>query len=121
MRCDIEACYVAHTDRAKADTPAVTIVPRGDSWSLQSRGAAQHQYTLLIDVRKAVDIEDSEEINLLVKVVEEICDYLKKRKMAGANAVTAISDPQIYEPEELHTYHLFVSQIEATYTMQRGI
>lgn len=105
-------------DLVDAGTLAVTVLPRGEVQELQSRSKRLHTYEILIDVRQRVDPADADEVDTLVRLVEEISDYLCNRTMASANWIKTEQDV-LYGAQELYTMHEFVSQLTVSYVLQR--
>lgn len=119
-----EKAFSAEFDRANLREPFVTVTPRSETEQLEGRGVSRHEYIVRIDIRCGLtgktSAEKEEEFALLVKLVEEIKDHLRKRAMANADWTGTINDP-LYDDESLSSLTQFESQIDLTYLKFRSI
>lgn len=96
-----------------SDTVFVTVGPQSDSWSTAARTAHEEDLEISVIVRKRVDPADLEELDGLVKLVEEIKETLFDENMGGATFIRLSST--VANPAKLEEHKIFQSLITATY------
>jgi len=109
-------------DLAEANQLQVVVVPRSQSFQQGSRGACYVDVAVDIGVQQKVDPEDAGRIGVLLGLVEQIADFLRKRRLAAvpdAVLVSAQNEP-IYAPEHLDQLRQFTSVLTVTYRVMRG-
>lgn len=123
LQVEPKRVYNPSFDRAKAGELKVSVVPVGEAHELADRNSTMHEYAIKIDVRKAIDPQQPEETDLLLKLTEEIKDYLRKLSLAttpAANWKRTENEP-LYDEDELAENHQFQTEIIATFTSKRGV
>jgi len=97
----------------------VVVAPRANEITLLNRRDDQYEVTVQIGVLKKLDDEDNAEIDPLMALVQEICEFLSRKAMGTGLWLSTKNDP-IYLAEHLHQYRQFTSVITATYRVMEG-
>jgi len=99
----------------------VTVVPKSEGLVLAGRDSDLVTYDVDIGVQKKLSAgtpggSDAAEIDALLELVEEICQFLNRRGADGAVWVGTANDP-IYMPEHLEQLRQFTSVITVSYRL----
>ena len=95
----------------------VTVVPKGMEIAGATRALAQHDVRIDIGIQKKIGKEIDTDVTVLLGLVDELADFLKRRPLAAAPQaiwVKTDSDP-IYAPDHLAERRLFTAILTLTY------
>jgi hypothetical protein len=111
--------YTPVSDLENSKALVVTVVPKSDDGTLDSRSSSVHKVAIDIGIQKKLPNLTNESIDPLMRLVQEIADYfLFGQNPAGASLMT----PQVrilYVPDQLQTLMQFTSVCELTFTASR--
>ncbi len=99
----------------------LTVVPKSEGLVLAGRNSDLVTYDVDIGVQKKLSAgtpggSDADEIDALLELVQEICEFLNRRTVVGAVWVGTANDP-IYIPEHLEQLRQFTSVITVSYRL----
>ena len=95
----------------------VTVVPKDIELQLATRNSSQHDCRIDVAVQKKLEVADLAEIDELMGLVEEIINFLSRRKLASVpNAlwIKTANEP-IYATEHMEQFRQFTSILMLTY------
>lgn len=104
---DLSTLQVTVTDTEIDVTPA-------------NRAEDFHDYTIAVGLQKKVS-SDGVEVKTLKRVVEQIIDYFRRRKLASVPAASIIRAQYLAHrvPEHLRDKRVFTGVVELTYQVRR--
>jgi len=101
-------------------TVTVVMGPHGVEGA--TRGASQHDYTVMVGIQKKLDAETNAVIDPMMTLTEEILEFLARRQLASVPHVPCLlaemSEPFI--PEHMDELRVFTAFIAVTYRAMRG-
>ena len=98
------------------ETLRVSVVPRSIGTSIHTRKQTQNDYGVDIGIQKRVDNSDAA-VDPLLFLVEEIAEFFKFQRLAGATNAVWIStenDP-VYAADHRETLRVFTSVLTLTF------
>lgn len=104
------------------DAVKVTVVPRAIESQAASRTLHQCDHQVDVGVQKKLTGEIDMEVPPLMALVEEIVEFLARRKLAAVPDVLWLrcaNDP-IYSPQHLNEQRTFVSVLTLTYRVMKA-
>jgi hypothetical protein len=115
MPFEAQRRWLVVLDRDKVEKKLhVSVVPVALVEEAAGRGMVQQDFTLQIGVQRGVDPSKTADIDQMVLLVQEICDYLRFSDIADCGWIgTQIS--QLFLPEHLQTKNLFTSVMTFTF------
>ena len=99
----------------------VTVVPKGLELTTAGRGIAQDDVQIDVAVQKKLATTDMAEIDALMALVEQIADFLRQRRLAGAPGAAWVrtENVPVYSAEHLGELRQFTSVLTLTYRLMR--
>ena len=97
----------------------VSIVPKDIEMQLATRNTSQHDCRIDVAVQKKVTVGDLAQLDQLMGLVEEIINFLARRKLSSVpNAlwIKTANEP-IYAAEHLEQFGQFTSIVTVTYRL----
>ena len=97
----------------------VSIVPKDIEMQLATRNTSQHDCRIDVAVQKKVTVGDLAQLDQLMGLVEEIINFLARRKLSSVpNAlwIKTANEP-IYAAEHLEQFGQFTSIVTLTYRL----
>ncbi len=95
----------------------VTVVPSDVSYSSLSRSSVLAEYGIDVAVQQKVNVGSDDDIETLIGLTKEIADYLRRKKLTGADyacwARSQISP--LYSVEHLLDHKVFTSVVKISY------
>ena len=92
-----ERHYLPAFELTDMKTLHVTVVPKGLETSPASRGLIQHDYQIDVAVQKKLAAADSDEIDALMVLVEEISDFFRQRFLAESRSAARLIHPNVVQ------------------------
>lgn len=103
------------------ETVKVTVIPKSLTITAASRVDSFYDCAVDIGVQRKVNVDEPAELDALMKLVEEIGDHLRGRRLEGAPDaawLTLENDP-VFAPEHLTEHRQFTSLLTVTYRVRR--
>lgn len=99
----------------------VTVIPKSLAITAASRADGFYDCALDIGVQRKVNLDDPAELDALMRLVEELADHLRFKRLDGfpAAAWLSIENDPIFAPEHLEKEHVFTSVLTVTYRVRR--
>lgn len=97
----------------------VTVVPKDIEMQLATRNTSQHDCRIDVAIQKKLQSADLAEIDELMGLVEEIINFMSRRKLASAPSalwIKTVNEP-IYATEHLEQFRQFTSILTLTYRL----
>ena len=95
----------------------VTVVPRANDETAADRARSQNDYQIDVAVQKKLVMADTDELDPLMALVEEIQTHFRRSRLAaypGAAWTKAVNEPA-YVPEHIDQHKVFTSVVTLTY------
>lgn len=115
--------YLPENDAGTLSTLRVSVVPSAVRKEVLTRSNERGEYRIGIIVQKKVDDKLNATLDPLMRLVEEIMDYLFMRKLdnyADAFPSTTIANDPIYDVEDLEEDLIFTAPVEVEYVVTRA-
>lgn len=108
-------------DLAALKTVRVSVVPRSLTISALGRASNQHDVAVDVAVQKKVDPADSAELDSLMRLVEQIADFFRLRRLTELPEAmwTRTENQPVYSPEHLEQKQVFTSVLTFTFRVVR--
>lgn len=99
----------------------VTVIPKSLAISAATRADGFHDCAIDIGVQRKVNPDEPAEIDALMKLVEEIADHLRMKRLDEApNAAwLTLENEPVFAPEHLEQHRQFTSVLTVTYRVRR--
>lgn len=110
-----ERAYLPVYDLPDAGTLKVTVVPKSDEGSLDSRSQSKHDYAIDIGVQQKPAAIDNASLDPLMRLVQEIADYFLFGKTPGGASLIAPEIRILYFPEHLQQLRQFTAVVTLTF------
>jgi hypothetical protein len=100
----------------------VTVVPRDNEISTVHRGADAFECAVDVAVQQKVDTDDSDALDALMGLVEEIIDRLRTMGLPSMPAAiwVSIENKPVFAPEHLVEHRVFTSLLTSTYRVNKS-
>lgn len=96
----------------------VTVWAAAEEISLESRSRNQHDYTVIIGIRKPVDPDSTSDLDGMLDLVEEIKDGIGFSGESGATWIRTDHSP-LFDPDVLQERREFLTSLEVNYRKVR--
>ena len=116
-----ERTYQPVFELPEMQTLHVSVVPKSILIAAASRSDNFFDCAIDIGVQKKVDADDSDEIDALMGLVEELVDHLRLKRLDAlpAAAWLSIENEPVFAPEHLDQQRTFTSVVTVTYRVRR--
>lgn len=115
--------YIVEFRVKELKTLRVPVVPREAEIELETRNTDRHDYQVDVGVLERADLNNPDGIDALMKLVQEISDYLRRTVFTLASGTTAvwseIANRPLYSQQHLREEGVFLSVITVTYRVKR--
>jgi len=116
--------YKPTFDLAEMKDLRVTVVPRGVELSGASRSMTQTDVQIDIGVQRKLPadaVNDAAEIDALMRLVEEIADFFRSRRLSACPSAAWVrtENKPIYSPEHIEQLRQFTSVLTLTFRALR--
>lgn len=96
----------------------VTVWAAAEEISLESRSSNQHDYTIIVGIRKPIDPDSVTDLDSMLDLVEEMKDGLDFTSQSGASWVRTDHSP-LFDPDVLQERREFLTSLEVNYRKVR--
>lgn len=96
----------------------VTVWAADEEISLESRSRNQHDYTIMIGIRKPVDPDSTSDLDGMLDLVEEMKDGLDFTGHSGATWIRTDHSP-LFDPDVLQERREFLASLEVNFRKVR--
>ena len=96
----------------------VSVWAASEEISLASRAVKQHDYTVIVGVRKPVDPDSTTDLDSMLNLVEELKDGVDFTGQSGATWVRTDHSP-LFDPDVLQERREFLTSLEVNYRKMR--
>lgn len=113
--------YLPRTDLAELAALTVTVAPKSMEITSATRDSDFFDVVLDVGVQKRINADTIGKIDEMVALVQEIVDYLRRRKLTTLTAAgfLSISNEPIVYPDHLDQHRVFTSVVSVTYRVRR--
>ena len=112
--------YRPVVDLADLKDLRVTVVPKGITTVAVDRSRVQHDVDVDVVVQQKLDKGDSDELDGLMSLVEEIAGFLKFKRLESVGALwLKTANEPIFAPDHLEQLRQFTSVLTVTYRVVR--
>ena len=103
------------------ETVKVTVIPKSLSISAATRADGFYDCAIDIGVQRKVNPDEPAELDALMKLVEEISDHLRNRRLDGLAiaAWLSLENEPVFAPDHLEQHRQFTSVMTVTYRVRR--
>jgi len=121
MPFTLARAYTPIYDLKEMDGVRVTVVPRESAITNLDRGRVSNAVAVDVAVQRKVASVEPAVIDPLMGLVQELGDFLTRRKLAAAPDArwTRIENGVIYAPEHMNEKRMFTSVLTVTYLVSR--
>ena len=99
----------------------VSVVPKGGSSAQATRDKAAQDFQIDVAVQKKLNKGDNPEVDGLMKLVEEIADFFRFKRLAEFPQAMWIKTENVpvYSPEHMDQFRQFTSVVTLTFRVVR--
>jgi hypothetical protein len=99
----------------------VTVIPKSLAITAATRADGFYDCAIDVGVQRKVDVDDPAALDELMKLVEELGDHLRFRKLEGfaVAAWLSLENEPVFAPEHLEQHRQFTSVLTVTYRVRR--
>jgi hypothetical protein len=99
----------------------VTVIPKSLAITAATRADGFYDCAIDVGVQQKVDVDDPAALDELMKLVEELGDHLRYRKLEGFTVAAwlALENDPVFAPEHLEQHRQFTSVLTVTYRVRR--
>ncbi len=103
------------------ETVKVTVIPKSLAISAATRTDGFYDCAIDIGVQRKVNPDEPAELDALMKLVEEIGDHLRNRRLDGLAiaAWLSLENEPVFAPDHLEQHRQFTSVMTVTYRVRR--
>ena len=116
-----ERHYLPVFDLQEMQALHVSVVPKGMTVAQSSRDSASYDVLVDVAVQKKVDPSDLAELDALMRLVEEIADLFRFRRLDGEPMAVWVKTEHsfLFAPEHLQQLRQFTSVLTLTFRVIR--
>lgn len=116
-----ERSYLPQFELPEMEDLHVTVVPKTVEITGATRGTGTYDYKIDVAVQKRFETGDATELDPLLRLVEEIADHFRFKRLDGhpAAAWVKTEHPAIYAPEHMENFRQFTSVVTLTFRVVR--
>lgn len=113
--------YRPDFDLPELATLRVSVVPKADTTSAATRTDDFHEVSVDIGVQQRVPQGDRDALDALLTLMQELGDFLKRRRLDGVPAATWVrtANEPVFDPDHLAEKSVFTSVLTVTYRVRR--
>lgn len=118
---EVERGYRPVVDLQTLQAVKVTVIPKSLAITAATRADGFYDCAIDVGVQRKMDVDDPAALDELMKLVEEIGDHLRYRKLEGfaVAAWLALENEPVFAPEHLEQHRQFTSVLTVTYRVRR--
>lgn len=110
---------VARLDSADRLAPIVNVIPRAERITRGSRSTFTHEYDIGVSIQSYCNFSDTERLDELCLLVEQICDHLKDAGPMASASFSKIEINTLFDASQLHERQQFFAMPMITYRTER--
>jgi hypothetical protein len=113
--------YIPVVELPALEDAKVTVIPKRLAISAATRNDGFYDCAVDIGVQRKVAADEPDQIDALMRLVEEIGDHLRYQRLAGfaIAAWVSLENSPVFAAEHLEQFHQFTSVLTVTYRVRR--